>query len=77
MSNTYKQYLNPKTINKIDNLFLRAKLVVEGFIIGMLKIITITPPIAKFLLFKRFIEPEIEASIVKTGEPRRKVIRIK
>ena len=37
MSNTFKQYLNPNTINKIDNLFLKAKLVVEGFIIGMHK----------------------------------------
>ena len=44
---------------------------------GMLKIITITLPMAKFLSFKRFIEPEMEASIVKTGEPRKKVIRIK
>ena len=44
---------------------------------GMLRIITITLPIAKFLLFKRFIDPEMEASDVKTGEPRKKVIRIK
>jgi len=44
---------------------------------GMLKIITITLPMAKFLLFKRFIEPEIEASDVNIGDPRRKVIRIK
>lgn len=42
---------------------------------GMLKTITITLPIAKFLLFKRFIEPAIEASDVNTGDPRRKVIR--
>ena len=34
---------------------------------GMLKTIIITLPTAKFLLFKRFIEPEIEASDVNTG----------
>ena len=44
---------------------------------GILKKITITLPIAKFLLFKRFIEPEMEASVVKIGEPRKKVIRTK
>ena len=37
MSNTYKEYLNPTVISKIENLSLRAKLVVEGFIIGMHK----------------------------------------
>ena len=37
MSETYKQYLNPDVISKIENLSLRAKLVVEGFIIGMHK----------------------------------------
>ena len=37
MSNTYKEYLNPTVIRKIENLSLRAKLVVEGFIIGMHK----------------------------------------
>ena len=37
MSNIYKKYMNASTINKIDNLFLRAKLIVEGFIIGMHK----------------------------------------
>ena len=37
MSNIYKEYMNVSTINKIDNLFLRARLVVEGFIIGMHK----------------------------------------
>ena len=37
MSEVYKQYMNASTINKIDNLFLRARLVVEGFIIGMHK----------------------------------------
>ena len=44
---------------------------------GMLNTITITLLIAKFLLFKRFMEPEIEASDVNTGEPKKKVIRIK
>ena len=37
MSSIYKEYMNASTINKIDNLFLRARLVVEGFIIGMHK----------------------------------------
>tara|TARA_B100001559_G_C16491398_1_gene618587 strand:+ start:1155 stop:2054 length:900 start_codon:yes stop_codon:yes gene_type:complete len=37
MKKEYQEYLNPSVINKIDNLFLRAKLVVEGFIIGMHK----------------------------------------
>ena len=37
MANIYKKYMQASTINKIDNLFLRARLVVEGFIIGMHK----------------------------------------
>ncbi len=37
MSNIYQKYMNPEIINKIDNLSLRARLVVEGFIIGMHK----------------------------------------
>ena len=37
MSNIYKKYMDPKTISKIDNLSLKAKLVVEGFIIGIHK----------------------------------------
>ena len=37
MSTIYQKYLDPLTINKIDNLSLRARLVVEGFIIGMHK----------------------------------------
>ena len=37
MSDIYKKYMNPEIINKIDNLSLRARLVVEGFIIGMHK----------------------------------------
>ena len=44
---------------------------------GMLKTIITTLPIAKLLSFKRFIEPEIEAKDVNTGDPRKKVIRIK
>jgi len=35
MSDIYKKYMDPQTINKIENLSLRARLVVEGFIIGM------------------------------------------
>ena len=37
MPNIYQKYMNPEIINKIDNLSLRARLVVEGFIIGMHK----------------------------------------
>tara|TARA_Y100000590_G_scaffold450584_1_gene590502 strand:+ start:642 stop:1541 length:900 start_codon:yes stop_codon:yes gene_type:complete len=37
MSDIYKKYMEPNTINKIENLSLRARLVVEGFIIGMHK----------------------------------------
>ena len=37
MSEIYKKYMEPLTVGKIDNLSLRAKLVVEGFIIGMHK----------------------------------------
>ena len=37
MSDIYKKYMDPLIIGKIDNLSLRAKLVVEGFIIGMHK----------------------------------------
>ena len=37
MSDVYKKYMDPLVVNKIDNLSLRAKLVVEGFIIGMHK----------------------------------------
>ena len=37
MSDIYKKYMDPTTISKLDNLSLKAKLVVEGFIIGMHK----------------------------------------
>ena len=37
MSEIYKKYMDPLTVGKIDNLSLRAKLVVEGFIIGLHK----------------------------------------
>ena len=37
MSNIYQKYMDPEVVNKIDNLSLRARLVVEGFIIGMHK----------------------------------------
>jgi uncharacterized protein (DUF58 family) len=37
MSQVHKRYLAPDVINKIDNLSLRARLVVEGFIVGMHK----------------------------------------
>jgi len=37
MNTAYQNYLLPSVIKKIDNLFLRAKLVVEGFIVGLHK----------------------------------------
>ena len=48
-----------------------------NIIIGMLNIIMITLPMAKFLLFNKFIDPEIEAIDVKIGDPIKKLIRIK
>lgn len=45
-------------------------------IIGMLNIIMITLPMAKFLLFNKFIDPEIEAIDVNIGDPIKKLIRI-
>ena len=42
-------------------------------IIGMLNIIIIKPPIVKFFLFKRFIEPDIVAIQVMVGEPIKKL----
>ena len=35
LSSDYKKYLDPETISKLSSLELRAKLVVEGFIVGM------------------------------------------
>ena len=46
-------------------------------IIGMLNIIMITLPMAKFLLFNKFIDPEIEAIDVNIGDPIKILIRIK
>jgi len=37
MDTSYKEYLSSEVINKIDSISLRAKLVVEGFIIGLHK----------------------------------------
>ena len=37
MNQVYQDYLSPSIIKKIDNISLRAKLVVEGFIIGLHK----------------------------------------
>ena len=37
MNQAYQDYLSPSIIRKIDNISLRAKLVVEGFIIGLHK----------------------------------------
>ena len=75
-----------KNNNKIPAKILNCDLINSGgalitltlnIIRGILKTITITLPIAKFLLFKRFIEPEIEAMDDKIGELRKKVTRIK
>ena len=45
--------------------------------IGRLNIIMITLPMAKFLLFNKFIDPEIEAIDVNIGDPIKKLTRIK
>ena len=37
MNQEHQKYLSPSVVKKIDNLYLRAKLVVEGFIIGLHK----------------------------------------
>lgn len=37
MNNDYKKYLQPETIAKLDNIELKARLVVEGFITGLHK----------------------------------------
>ena len=49
----------------------------QKIIIGILNIIIITLPMAKFLLFNKFIDPEIEAIDVNIGDPIKKLIRIK
>ena len=46
-------------------------------IIGILNIIMIILPMAKFLLFSKFIDPEIEATDVNIGDPIKKLKRIK
>ena len=48
-----------------------------NIIIGILNIMMITLPIAKFLWFNKFIDPEIEAIEVNIGDPIKKLIRIK
>ena len=48
-----------------------------NIITGILKIIIIRLPIEKFLLFNKFIDPEIEEIEVKIGDPIRKVNKIK
>ena len=47
-----------------------------NIIMGMLKIIIIKLPIAKFLLFNKFIDPEIEAMQVIMGDPIKKLKKI-
>ena len=45
-------------------------------IIGILKIIIIKLPIVKFVLFNKFIDPDIDAMQVIVGEPIRKLMNI-
>ena len=47
-----------------------------NIIIGILKIIIIKLPMAKFLLFNKYIDPEIEAIQVIIGDPIKKLIKI-
>ena len=47
-----------------------------NIIIGMLKIIIIKLPMAKFFLFNKYIDPEIEAIQVIIGEPIKKLKKI-
>ena len=72
--------------NKIPSNIFNCGLINSGgaFIIptlniisGILKIIIMILPIVKFLLFKRFIAPEIEEIDVKIGEAIKKVYKIK
>ena len=51
-------------------------ILMEKIITGMLKIIIIKLPIAKFLLFNKFIEPEIEDMQVIVGVPSKKLKKI-
>ena len=39
MSEIYKKYMDPLTVGKIDNLSLRAKLVVEGLLLVYIKVL--------------------------------------
>jgi len=48
----------------------------EKIITGILKIIIIRLPIAKFLLFNRFIDPEMDEMHVMIGDPIRKLKKI-
>ena len=50
-----------------------SKIGIIKIIIGMLKTIIIKLPIAKFFLFNRFIEPEIDEIQVIMGEPIKKL----
>lgn len=45
----------------------------EKIMTGILKIIMIRLPIAKFLLFNKFIDPEIDEMHVIIGDPIRKL----
>ena len=47
-------------------------ILMEKIITGMLKIIIIKLPIAKFLLFNKFIDPEIDDMQVIIGMPSKK-----
>jgi len=47
-----------------------------NIITGILNIIIIKLPTAKFLLFSKFIDPEIAVMHVRVGEPIKKLIKI-
>ena len=64
-----KRMLNWGLINSGGALIIPTLNIIKGIV----KIITIKLAIAKFLLFKRFIDPEIEVIEVNTGELIRKV----
>ena len=71
-----KNNIIPKRIFicELNNSSAVLTILTAKIITGILKIIIIRLPIEKFLLFKRFIEPEIEAIQVMITEP---IIKLK
>ncbi len=71
-----KKNIMPRRILSCDFIKFSEELIIptQKIITGMLKIITIRLPIAKFLLFNKFIEPEIEQIQVIINEP---IIKLK